>query len=73
MSGWGFAEDLASFASFVAESFLEDLIVLAGEGGTDAESLGLATDAEAAGSLLRADREWAAATQEFAAGVCALL
>jgi hypothetical protein len=73
MSGWGFADDLASFTSFVAEVFLEDLIVLAGQDGADANALSFAIEAEMAGDLLRGSEEWAAATDEFASGVCALL
>ena len=73
MSGSGFSDDLASFSSFVAEVFLEDLIVLAEQDGADANALGFAIEAEMSGDLLRGSEEWAAATDEFASGVCALL
>jgi len=73
MSGWGFAEDLASLGSFIAESFLEDLIVLAGQEGADQNALDLAIAAEASGDALRQDEQWTAAMVEFVAGTCALL
>jgi hypothetical protein len=73
MSGWGFASDLASQASFIAESFLEELIVLAGQEGADPSSLDLAVGSEEIGDALRQDEEWTAAVVEFVAGTCALL
>jgi hypothetical protein len=73
MSGWGFAEDLASLASFIAESFLEDLIVLSDQEGAGEEALTLAREAETTGDMLRMTEEWAAATEQFANGTCALL
>ena len=72
ISGWGFAEDLASLTSFIAESFLEDLIVLAGREGADESSLDLAIEAEASGDALRESEAWTAAMVEFVAGACAL-
>lgn len=73
LSGWGFAEDLASVASFVAESLLEDLIVLLSDQGADPIALGLAIEAEATGGALRDVAEWTAATEQFAAGSCVLI
>jgi hypothetical protein len=73
MSGWGYADDLASLSSFIAESFLEDLIVLAGREGAEKSSLDLAIEAEASGDALRQGEEWTAAMVEFVAGTCALL
>jgi hypothetical protein len=73
MSGWSFADDLAGQASFIAESFLEELIVLAGQEGADPSSLDLAVESEEIGEALRQDEEWTAATVEFVAGTCALL
>jgi hypothetical protein len=72
VSGWGFAEDLASLTSFIAESFLEDLVVLAGQEGADEGSLDLAIEAEASGDALRQSEEWTSAMVEFVAGTCAL-
>ena len=73
MSGLGFAEDLASLTSFIAESFLEDLIVLAAQEGADESTLALAIEVEASGDALRQDEEWTGAMVEFVAGTCALL
>ena len=73
VSGWGFAEDLASLTSFIAESFVEDLIVLAGQEGAEESSLDLAIEAEASGDALRQSAEWTGAMVEFVAGTCALL
>lgn len=73
MSGWGFADDLASLASFISESFLEDLIVLASQAGADEGDLGHASEAELSGDILRDAGEWTAAMEQFAVGTCALL
>jgi hypothetical protein len=73
LSGWGFADDLANLASFIAESFLEDLILLARQEGAAESSLAQAIAAEASGDALRQDEEWTGAMVEFVAGTCALL
>jgi hypothetical protein len=73
MSGWGHADDLASLASFRAEVFLEDLIVLAAREGADGDALEAAAHAEALGDFLRQSGEWAQATDAFATGACLLL
>lgn len=72
MSGWGFAEELASEVSFVAGTFLEDAIASSEAVGADPSAVALARDAELTGDALRRDGEWTAAMVEFVAGTCGL-